>query len=136
MSIEADFLVRDIQQLAEATLCLMGLREGDEGLEEIEIEVEQHLGVPISMFESMTLPGLTSFVTMASGPGSRRTMLVGLAISARCEQASDDDDHDRVAALRPRALALLQAAIDLEPSLRSQEVGEIFDTLMEDHLDG
>ena len=135
MSIQSDFLVRDIQQLAEATLRLMGLRPGDEALEGIETDVEQHLGVPISMFEQMTLPGLTSFVTMESGPGSRRTLLVGLAVAARCEQASDDDNHARVADLRPRALALIGAALDREPPLRSVAVAEVYGALLEDESD-
>ena len=55
MSIENDYLIRNIRELAEATLRLMGLRPGDEELEEIEIDVEQHLGMPISMFEKMSL---------------------------------------------------------------------------------
>lgn len=136
MSIENDYLIRDIQELAKATLRLMGLRPGEERLEEIEIDVEQHMGMPISMFESMSLPALVTFVTMARGPEPRRTMLIGLALSARCEQASDDDDDARVAELRPKALALLRTAFELEPPLRSVEVGEVYDALYEDHIQG
>jgi len=136
MSIENDYLLRNIHEIAEATLRLMGLRPGDENLEEVEIDIEQHLGVPISMFEQMTQPALLSFVTMARGPEPRRTMLVGLALAARCEQAADNDDDDRVAALRPKAIELLQIAAELEPPLRTQEVGEVFDALWEDHFDG
>ncbi len=132
MSIEADFLIRNIEELALAALRLMGLRPGEEKLEEIEIDVEQQLGVPITMFEGMTLPALTAFFGMESGPGSRRTMLLALALAARCEAAADDDDDARVAYLRPRALALLDAALTLEPSLRSEAVAEVHATLLED----
>ena len=136
MSIETDYLIRNIHELAEATLRLMGLRPGDEELEELEIDIEQHLGVSVSMFEEMSQPALLSFVTMARGPEPRRTMLLGLALAARCEQAADNDDDDRVAALRPKAIALLQTAAELEPPLRTQEVGEVFDALWEEHIDG
>lgn len=135
MSIENDFLIRDIRELAEATLRLMGLRPGDEDLEDIEDDIEQQLGVPISMFESMTLSGLSSFVSMANGPGPRRTMLLGVALAARCEQAADDDDHARVADLRPRALVVLEAAFGLEPALRTAEVDEVYGALLEDAAD-
>ena len=83
MSIENDYLIKNIQELAEATLKLMGLRPGDEALEEIEIDVEQNLGMPINMFEGMSEPALVSFVTMARGPEPRRTALLGLALAAR-----------------------------------------------------
>jgi len=134
MSIENDYLIRDIQELAVATLRLMGLRPGEELLEEIEIDVEQHLGVPISMFEGMTESGLISFVTMAQGPEPRRTMLLGIALAARCEQAADEDLDERTEMLRPKALALLRTAFELEPPLRSPEVGEVYDALYEDQV--
>ncbi|MBN94136.1 MAG: hypothetical protein CL928_08695 [Deltaproteobacteria bacterium] len=133
MSIESEYLIRSIHELAVATLRLMGLRPGDENLEEVEIDIEQHLGVPISMFEQMTQPALLTFVTMSGGPEPRRTMLVGLALAARCEQAADNDDEQRVASLRPKAIELLQTATELEPPLRTPEVGEVFDALWEDH---
>ena len=135
MSIENDYLIRNIHELALATLRMMGLRPGDEDLEEIEIDVEAHLGVPISMFEGMSLPVLVSFVTMARGPEPRRTMLLGLALAARCEKAAENDDDARVAELRPKAIALLQTAFELEPPLLTQEVGEVFDTMWEEHLE-
>ena len=135
MAIENDYLIRNIQELAVATLRLMGLRPGTEELEEIEIDIEQHLGMPISMFERMSQPALISFVTMARGPEPRRTMLLGVALAARCEQAADEDDDDRVAELRPKAIALFQTAFELEPPLRSPEVGEVFDALWEDHVE-
>ena len=135
MAIENDYLIRNIQELAVATLRLMGLRPGTEELEEIEIDIEQHLGMPISMFERMSQPALISFVTMARGPEPRRTMLLGVAIAARCEQAADEDDDERADELRPKAIALFQTAFELEPPLRTPEVGEVFDALWEDHVE-
>lgn len=135
MAIANDYLIRSIHELAVATLRLMGLRPGDEDLEEVEIDVEAHLGVPISMFEQMTQPGLITFVTMTNGPEPRRTMLLGLALAARCEQAAERDDDARVAELRPKAVSLLQTAFELEPPLRTPEVGEVFDTLWEEHAE-
>ncbi len=135
MSITNDYLIRSITQLAEATLGLMGFRESDVQLEEIEIDVEQHLGMPLSMFEAMTLPGLMSFVTMARGPEPRRTMLIGLGLAAKCEQASDRDEDARVEELRPKALALLGAAFELEPPLRTQAIEQVYDALYEDQQD-
>lgn len=135
MSIANDYLIRNIQELAGATLSLMGLRPGDELLEEIEIDVEQHLGVPINMFEGMTTPALVSFVTMAEGPEPRKSALLGLALAARCEKAADDDNDERVAMLRPKALALLRTAFEREPPLRSPEVDEVYEALREDEAD-
>ncbi|MDP6380477.1 MAG: MFS transporter, partial [Phycisphaerae bacterium] len=48
-----------------------------EELEELEIDIEQHLGISVSMFEEMSQPALLSFVTMARGPEPRRTMPTG-----------------------------------------------------------
>ena len=132
MSIENDYLIKNIQELAEATLKLMGLRPGDEALEEIEIDVEQNLGMPINMFEGMSEPALVSFVTMARGPEPRRTALLGLALAPRCEQAADDAADPRVEMLRPKSISLLQIAFRLEPALRFPEVDEVFGALCED----
>ncbi len=135
MSLETDYLLRNINELASALLSLMGLREGEEDLTEIEIEAETHLGMPISMFEGMTQPGLMSFVTMKGGHDTRRMMLLGLVLAARSEMAAEKDETQRARDLRPKSIALLEKAFVHEPDLRTDDTETVLDTLIEDQAD-
>ena len=136
MALENDWMLRNIHDLASALMTLMGLAEGnDDDLEEIEMESETHLGMPISAFEGMPLPGLMSFATMKGGPDSRRMMLLGLVLAARGEMAAESDEDERAAALRPKAITLLRTAFSFEEALRTSDTEAVLATLMEDQED-
>ena len=132
MSVENDYLLRNIKELAAALMVQMGFREGEENLEDIEIDAESHLGMPIGMLETMTHGGLMSFVTMKGGHDPRRMMLLGLVLAARSEQASEADDEARAADVRPKAIALLRTAFSLEAILRTPDTETVLQTLVED----
>ncbi len=120
MSIENDWLLRNIHELAAALMEMMGLVEGDaENLEEIEVEAETHLGMPITAFVRMPLDGLMSFTMMKGGPNPRRMMLLGLVLAARAEMAAEKDQDRLAAMLRPKAIAVLRTAFGAEAVLRT-----------------
>jgi hypothetical protein len=135
MALENDYLIRNINELATAIRVLMGLLPGEEDLNEIEVEAESHLGMPLNLLEGMTQPALLSFVTMQGGPEPRRTMLLGLVLAARAEMAAENDEHARVADLRPKAITLLQTAFDLEERLRTDEIVEVWETMLEEQAE-
>ena len=136
MSLENDWLLRNIHELAAALMTMMGLAEGDEeNLEEIEMESETHLGMPISAFERMPLEGLMSFTMMKGGPNPRRMMLLGLVLAARSEQAAERDQDRRAGGLRTKAIELLRTAFSFEPGLRTQDIQTVVETLLDDQED-
>lgn len=135
MTLESGFLVRNIRELAAALLNLMGLRDGDEALEDVAIEAERHLGMPIALLEQMSPAALLSFVTMKGGHSPRRMMLAGLVIAARTEQAAEADQDGRADDLRPKAIALLSKAFTLEPALESDDTLAVLHALLEDARD-
>ena len=136
MSLENDWLLRNIHELASALMTMMGLAEGDdENLEEIEVEAETHLGMPIIAFEKMPLDGLMSFTMMKGGPNPRRMMLLGLVLAARSELAAERDQDRRAAMLRPKAITLLQTAFEADKAVRTEDIAQVLETLIEDQED-
>ncbi len=136
MSLENDWLLRNIYELASALMTMMGLAEGDEeNLEEIEVEAETHLGMPISAFEKMPIETLMSFTTMQGGPNPRRMMLLGLVLAARCELAAEKDQNRREGMLRPKAIKLLETAFDMDVAVRTDDITQVLETLIEDQED-